>query len=502
MRFSKTLIPTTRETPKNISDPAVARLARAGYIIPDQDRRTVSLLPMGVLLWERVISGVADLAREAGFQIVGFEDLAGDALAVSQKLVKSYRQLPLSFLGGDIRRVDAAGFAADLDSAFTARDAFLEIAREIAGMAGLAAYSGETTGGARKYVSLPCEKGSWHAASGFICSSCQWCGDEASPSPSPEPYREEEAPLQEVETPGADTIVELCRQLDIAPARTLKTMFYAAETPGNKEIVVVLARGDHQINDRKLSHVLGSAVVRFADPLEIREAVGDLAGYLGPVGLSSGIRVFADLHVEGCRNLVVGANKPDFHLLNACWGRDFKAGRVVDIVSLQEDIPCPDCGSAVLPAHLARISVAGVEPEVSGLTFQGDGGAPRAAFRWDGNLCLNILIFAMTRAEGFPARFAPFDVNVVIASMKNDDAVALGHTLLERLEARGLRVLLDDREERAGVKFSDAELLGIPVTVIAGREASEGIVETWLPDGSRSELPADAVIEHAIRLIQ
>ncbi|MDT8285182.1 MAG: hypothetical protein RQ767_06610, partial [Thermovirgaceae bacterium] len=73
MRFSKTLIPTTRETPKNISDPAVARLARAGYIIPDQERRTVSLLPMGVLLWERVISKVADLAREAGFQIVGFE---------------------------------------------------------------------------------------------------------------------------------------------------------------------------------------------------------------------------------------------------------------------------------------------------------------------------------------------------------------------------------------------------------------------------------------------
>lgn len=502
MRFSKTLIPTTREAPKSISDPAVARLTRAGYLIPDQEKKAFSLLPMGVLLCERVISAAAGLAREAGFHVVGFEDLAGDSLEISQKLVKSYRQLPLSFFGGDLRRWNASGFAADRDSAVAVRDDFLGIASEIARMAGLTLFEGETVDGARKYVSLPCDKGSWHGRSGFVCSSCGWCGDDASPVSAPRPFLKEEAPLGEVETPGADTIAELCRQLGVGPSGTLKTMFYAAESAGNKEIVAVLARGDHQINDRKLSHVLGGGVVRFADPLEIREAVGDLAGYLGPVGLPPAIRVFADRHVEGCCNLAAGANRPGFHLLNACWGRDFKTDNVEDIVSLQENFPCPLCGVEIKPSHLARVSIAGVEPGSSNLSFQGDGGSTRAAFRWDGSLCIMPLVLAIAGGERIPAKFTPFDVNVVIASMQNDDAVALGHSMAEKLEGKGLRVLIDDRDERAGVKFSDAELLCVPVTIVAGREAADGIVEVWQPDGSRGELPADAAVEQTARWVR
>jgi prolyl-tRNA synthetase len=101
-----------------------------------------------------------------------------------------------------------------------------------------------------------------------------------------------------------------------------------------------------------------------------------------------------------------------------------------------------------------------------------------------------------------PSRFAPFEANVLIASMKNDDAVSLGNILAERLEEKGIRVLLDDRDERAGVKFSDAELIGAPVTIVAGREASEGVVEAWMPDGSRGELPADAVPDQVLRWVR
>lgn len=502
MRFSRTLIPTTREAPKSISDPAVARLTRAGYLIPDQEKKTVSLLPMGVLLWEGIISKTADLARVSGFQVVDFEDPAGDPPAMARKIVKSYRDLPLSFFGGGIRRYDASGFAADIDSALEARDLFLEIASWVARTSGLACYIGETTGGAGRYVSLPCEKGSWYGRSGFLCESCHWCGDDASPVSAPPALQKDEAPVREVETPGADTIAELCRQLSIEPAETMKTMFYAAESGGKKEIVAVLARGDHQINDCKLSHVMGGADVRFADPLEISEAAGDLVGYLGPVGLPGKVRVFADRHIEGCRSLVTGANKPGFHLANVCWERDFKAEIVDDIVSVQEDFPCPLCGAPISSANLARVSVAGGAREASGIPFQAEGGKTGSAWCWDGSLFITPLALLLAKEGRIPSPFAPFDVNVVIASMQNDDAVSLGNIIAERLEERGLRVLLDDRNERAGVKFSDAELLGIPVTVVAGRESADSIVEVWQPDGSRGELPSDAVIDNVLNWIR
>lgn len=502
MRFSRTFIPTAREAQKGLSDPSVARLSRAGYMSVDPETREMKLLPLGYMLWDRVISAFHDLALEAGIQVVDFGDMAEDSLSISKKLVKSYRQLPLSFAGGDLRRVKACGFATGPDEAALCRDGFLDIVRKISAEAGLTPRDGQTIEEGRHYVAIPSGKGAWHGKEGFVCSSCSWCGDDAAPTGPVVGASGEGKPLQEIETPGADTIAELCRQLGVSPDQTLKTMFYAAEQGGSKEILAVLARGDHQVNDRKLSHVLGGAVVRFADPLEIREAVGDLAGYLGPIGLPSGIRVLADSRVEGSHSLVTGANKPGFHLLNACWGRDYKASMVGDLVSIQEDFSCPSCGSPILPSHLASVAVAMTDPEPSELTFQGENGEVGRAYRWEGTLCVTPLVLALAGGEKVPSRFAPFEANVLIASMKNDDAVSLGNILAERLEEKGIRVLLDDRDERAGVKFSDAELIGAPVTIVAGREASEGVVEAWMPDGSRGELPADAVPDQVLRWVR
>lgn len=502
MLFSKTFIPTAREAQKNITDPSVACLSRAGYLTADQETRTLRLLPLGFLLWQRVISDALDLAREEGLQVAGFEDVPEDAMTVSRKLLKSYRQLPLTFFSGDMKRWIASGLAPDPGSAGDMRDRFLEMAGTLCRHAGLDPRSGETIKDGRKYISLASSKGAWFAKEGFVCSSCSWCGDDASPAGPVERPGGEASPIKEVETPEADTIAELCSQLGVEPAATMKTMFYAAEQGGTKEVLAVLARGDHQINDRKLSHVLGGAVVRFADPLEIREAVGDLAGYLGPVGLPKGIKVLADRHVEGSQGLVAGANKPGFHLLNVCWGRDFSPSVVADLVSIQEDLPCPACGSRIVPSHLARVAVADKGSGPSELSFQGEGGTACNAYSWEGTLCITPLVLALAGGDRIPGRYAPFDVNVLIASMQNDDAVGLGNIMAERLEEKGLRVLLDERNERAGVKFSDAELLGIPVTIVAGREASEGVVEAWLPDGSRGEMPADSIIDQVLRWVR
>jgi len=495
MLFSRTFIPTAREAPKGLSDPAVARMARAGYAAADVETGELSLLPLGSMLWEGIAGTFFDLAREAGIQMVDFNEIASDSLSVAARYVKSYRQLPLSFASGNPRRSRACGFAAGAGEAALQRDGFLDTVRKICREAGLSPRDGRTIEEERSYVALAVDKGSWHSKEGFVCRSCDWCGDDAAPVyPTVRPSGEE-AHLEEVETPGADTIAELCRQLGITPDRTLKTLFYAAEQGTDKEILAVLTRGDHQVNDRKLSHALGGVVVRFADPLEIREAVGDLAGYLGPVGLPAGIRILADRHIEGSSRLVAGANRPGFHLLNACWGRDYKASDTADLVSLQEGFPCPLCGSPIAASYLRSVAVAVTDPGPSPLTFQDEGGALSKAHRWEGTFCVTPLALTLAGGERIPPRFAPLDVNVLVTSMRNDDAVGLGNILAERLEEKGFRVLLDDRDERAGVKFSDAELIGLPVTIVVGREASEGVVEAWKPDGNREELPADAVVE-------
>jgi prolyl-tRNA synthetase len=502
MRFSRIFIPTAREAQKGLIDRSVAWLSRAGYVSADAEAGDLDLLPLGFMLWERIAFTFRDLVREKGVQVVDFKEMAEDSLSISRKAVKSYRQLPLSFAEIGTRRIDACGFAADADEATLCRDGFLDMARQISREGGLTPRNGRTIEETRHYVALAAERGSWRSKEGFLCTSCDWCGDDAAPSSPAVGPSGGEAPLREVETPGADTIAELCRQLGVSPDQTLKTLFYAAEQGTGKEVLAVLTRGDHQVNDRKLSHALGGVVVRFADPLEIREAVGDLAGYLGPVGLPPGIRILADRHVEGSPCLVAGANKVGFHLLNACWGRDYGVSAVADLVSIQEGFPCPLCGSPIVASPLRSIAVAMTDPESSPLTFQREGGALSRAHRWEGTLCVTPLALSLVGHEKIPPRFAPFDVNILIASMRNDDAVGLGNVLAERLEESGFRVLLDDRDERAGVKFSDAELVGLPVTVVVGREASEGIVEVWRPDGAREELPAGGIADRIQRWIR
>ncbi len=159
MFFSKTFIPTAREAQKNITDRSVAHLSRAGYIAADQETRALRLLPLGFMLWERVRSDALALAREAGLQVAGFDDVPEDAMTVSRKFVKSYRQLPLTFFSGDIKRWMASGLAPDADSAADTRDRFLEMAGTLCRNAGLIPRSGETIEDGRKYIPFQAKRG-------------------------------------------------------------------------------------------------------------------------------------------------------------------------------------------------------------------------------------------------------------------------------------------------------------------------------------------------------
>ncbi|MEA3508404.1 MAG: YbaK/EbsC family protein [Synergistota bacterium] len=490
MRLSKMLLPTVKDAPRGVTDPTVVRLLRAGAVTADPRGRNLGLLPMGVTLWTHMASRIGERALEAGFQPVDIRPLNKSVLPLAGRLVKSYRHLPLTFILNDLRECSAAGLAPDAETLEKMTDLFLDLAGPL--FEGLDVLEGEGVSEAEpvRYRAVRAPAGSWLSFDGMACTACSWCGDASSPTAPPAPAETAEAgPLEDVETPGADTIVELCRQLDISPEITLKTMFYAVETQEGKEILAVLVSGRHQINEAKLAALLGGASVRFADPLEIREAVGDLAGYLGPVGLPKNVRILADSHVEGGQGFVVGANKPGFHTRNACWGRDFKASLIADIISMESGFTCPRCGAPLQETGLVKTAETTRFPVETDLAFQDESGANRNAMLWTGSISVDAVVLSAAPKEGPMRRAAsPWDVNMLIASMKNEDAVKLGETLQKELASAGFSVLLDDRNERAGSKFSDAELLGLPVTLVAGRGASEGKLELWKPDGTRDEI--------------
>ncbi|MFP4481507.1 MAG: YbaK/EbsC family protein [Thermovirgaceae bacterium] len=501
MKMSRLFAPTMKEKPKGVSDPALQRLIRGGYVAPPEVQETLCLFPLGKRLWRKSGNRAEEALQSAGFQGVRFDDLEKKLIPVLAGYIKSYRHLPLLFYQACGDGFELSAVEEDRVTASDRVSELLEKLRQVFSTERQDALSGETISerGREKFLAIPVKKTVPFSRAGYRCTFCHWCGDENSPVGSPFPESEGTPGKPEpVDTPGADTIAELCSQLDVPPEKTLKTMFYAAEGEGGKEIFVVLVRGDHRISETKVKNVLGVPSLRFADPLEIRETVGDLAGYLGPVGLPKGLKVIADRHVEGVVNIVTGANEPGRHLANVCWGRDFTATSVEDIICFEMDRPCPACGAPLESTALACFAWAIVPEsslsEESEVSFQATDGTKKRPFSWSGRIDLDAACLGLIPAEGpFPVSFAPFDVSVIVASLKNQDAVDAALAIVKELEAAGGDVLHDERDERAGVKFSDAEIIGAPVTVVCGRDASEGKAELRMPDGCKELVPLEEI---------
>jgi len=502
MKMSPFFAPTMKENPKGVSDPALQRLIRGGYVAFPEAAERLSLYPLGKRFWRKSGKRAEEVLLSAGFQEVRFDDFGKQLLSVLAGYIKSYRPLPLLFYQVHGDGFELCALEEDTVAASERASDLIERLRRKFSTESHDALSGETISerGKEIFAAIPVRKTAPMSRAGYRCTGCHWCGDENSPLVGPVPVNEETPKTPEpVETPGADTIAELCEQLGIPPERTLKTMFYAAEEKGRKEIVVVLVRGDHRISDNKVMNVLGVSSLRFADPLEIRETVGDLAGYLGPVGLPKGLKIIADRHVKGAVNIVTGANEPGRHLVNVCWGRDFTANTVEDIICFEKDRPCPACGGPLESTALAPITrvvlpdrFLSEEPEVF---FQAADGTKKRATPWSGRVDLDAACLGLTPAEGpFPVPFAPFHVSVIVASLKNKDAVIAAGRIAKECAEAGMDVLHDERDERAGVKFSDAELIGAPVTVVCGRDAAEGKAELRFPDGQNELVPLEGIV--------
>lgn len=317
-----------------------------------------------------------------------------------------------------------------------------------------------------------------------------------------------------VETPNSKTIDEVAEFLNVSEEQTIKTLLFIAD---EKPVVALLA-GNDQVNDVKLKNFLGANFLDPASEEDAEKVFGANFGSLGPVGLSEDIRIVADRKVQDIANAVVGANEDGFHLTGVNPGRDFQA-EYVDIREVKEGEISPD-GQGVLKfargieiGHIFKLGTRYSDsmgatildengravPMVMGCYGIGVSRILSAVIEQHARLFVNKTPkgdFKFAWGINFPKELAPFDVHLITVNTKDDEAQALTAQIEADLMSKGYEVLTDDRNERVGSKFSDSDLIGLPIRVTVGKKANEGIIEVKIKaSGDTLEIHADNLIE-------
>jgi prolyl-tRNA synthetase len=328
-----------------------------------------------------------------------------------------------------------------------------------------------------------------------------------------------------VHTPGKASIADVAEFFQISPAQDIKTVAYMAEVRNGKEVmwepVVAFLRGDHSVNETKLAGLVKAGELRPMQPEELEKYINGPAGYLGPIGLKvskklgidwkdgDGVIVVLDKGLEGRENMVAGANKFDYHFRNVTPGRDFGWTLAADIRNANEGEGCPVCGSplkigkAVEVGHIFKLGLR--YTDVMGSRVLDPNGKEVTPIMGCYGIGIERILTASIEqsndANGFwlPRAIAPFDVVVTVTNISDSKLLAAGEEIAASLEAAGFDVLLDDRDERAGVKFKDADLIGIPYRVNVGKKAAEGKVELVTRAAASSEDVAVREVATALR---
>jgi prolyl-tRNA synthetase len=288
-----------------------------------------------------------------------------------------------------------------------------------------------------------------------------------------------------VETPGARTIEAVTEMLKVPACGLIKTLLFRA----GDRFIAALVRGDRQLNEMKLAKIVKDESLRMAEPEEIRELTGAEVGYAGPVGMPGKVQIIADPEVELMTVAVVGANQTDAHLTGVRIGVDFKPSQIADLREAAADDACAMCEGGTLRAvrgiELGHVFKLGTKySEALGAVFQDEHGAQHpmimGCYGIGVSRCVSALVEQWHDDTGiqWPLSVAPFEVAVLLLDPKNEEIVKLAEEMYASLEGEGFDVLLDDRDERPGVKFKDSELIGYPLVVVVGKKAAqEGVVE-------------------------
>jgi prolyl-tRNA synthetase len=339
------------------------------------------------------------------------------------------------------------------------------------------------------------------------CENGDYLADTEAAAPRPpEPVAQDDlTALVEVSTPGAATIEAVSVQLGVDASTTLKCMLFFA----GERIVAVLVPGDREVNEKKLARLFFPAPVRRFEESDF-EGRGFAKGFVGPQGLPAEAAIMADLSVRAGKDWVTGANRTDFHVTGANAIRDFRVDSYEDLVSIREGDRCPvdggelKIGRSIVVGHIYQLGTKYSEPLDA--AYLDEDGTRR--FYQVGCYGIGVSRIMAAVAEQFhdeagltwPRDLAPFDVVVILANNDHTVAAAEAERIYVELRARGLEVLLDDRDARGGEKFADADLIGVPLQVIVGKRGIEGgTVDLKLrATGERATVPlADAVVAAA-----
>ncbi len=299
--------------------------------------------------------------------------------------------------------------------------------------------------------------------------------------------------VQKVETPNQKTIDEVIEFLNLPIEKSIKSIIFKAD----ESFVLVLARGDHEINDIKLKNYLGAHTVELASKEEVKELMNCEIGSLGPIGVKSDLLVLADNAIKGIVNGCCGANEEGYHYINVTVNRDYDVKDFVDLRFIQEGDLSPDGKGTISFAkgiEVGHVFKLGTKYSVSmNATFLDENGKSNPIIMGCYGIGVSRTLAAIVEQYNdekgivWPKNLAPFDVHVITVNTKNEEQVNLADDIYKRLKEIGQDVLLDDRNERVGVKFADADLFGIPVRVVVGKKAAEGIVELKTRDGQVSK---------------
>lgn len=538
MRTSQTLIPTLREDPGEAETVSHRLMLRAG-MIRKVAAGIYTYLPLGLRVLRKIEAIVREEMNRAGAQEVlmpialpaelwretGRWDFYGKELFrfkdrherdfclgptheevitdLIRREVRSYRQLPLNcyqiqtkfrdeirprfglMRGREFIMKDAYSFDRDEAGARVSYQKMYDAYGRIFTRCGLTFRAVEADTGliggtsSHEFMVLADtgEESIVYAEGGTYAANVE----RAEVAPPSQGSSEAPRPLRKVQTPGAKSVEEVTAFLKLRPAQLVKTLLY--QTPHG--LVAVLARGDHEVNEIKVKKLLGVTTLELADPAKVAAATGAPAGFAGPIGLTQ--RIIADHAVKTLRNVVVGANEADAHYVDANWDRDFTVEQFADLRNAQAGDPSPKGDGSLRMARgieVGHVFMLGTKySQAMGAMFlDPEGKECQAVMGCYGIGVSRIAAAAIEQyhdAKGihWPAPIAPFHVHLLPLS-QSAAVSATAHTLYETLSQAGIEVLWDDRDERAGVKFNDADLIGAPYQLVIGEKGlAQGTIE-------------------------